>query len=54
MNPSAPGSADRHHLAARFVDGPHVAASDNAEQRLTDVDPELPPAERVRQALRAA
>ena len=45
MNPSAPGSADRHHLAARFVDGPHVAASDNAEQRLTDWLAELEPAQ---------
>ena len=43
--PSAPGDADRHHrLAARFVDGPHVSVSDNAEQRLadwlTDLEPE--------------
>ena len=45
MNPPAPGSADRHHLAARFVDGPHVAASDNAEQRLTDWLAELEPAQ---------
>jgi glutamate-ammonia-ligase adenylyltransferase len=45
MNPSAPGSADRHHLAARFVDGPHVAASDHAEQRLTDWLAELEPAQ---------
>jgi len=45
MNPSAPGSADRHHLAACFVDGPHVAASDHAEQRLTDWLAELEPAQ---------
>ena len=43
MNSSAPGYADRHHLAARFVDGPHVAASDNAEQRLADWLAELEP-----------
>ena len=45
MIPSAPGSADRHHLAARFADGPHVAASDNAEQRLTDWLAGLEPAQ---------
>jgi glutamate-ammonia-ligase adenylyltransferase len=43
MNPSAPGTADRHRLAARFVDGPHVSASENAEQRLGDWLAELEP-----------
>ena len=37
MNASAPGNAERHHqLAARFVEGPYVAAPDEAEQRLGD------------------
>jgi len=37
MNASAPGIAERHRqLAARFVEGPHVAAPDQAEQRLGD------------------
>jgi glutamate-ammonia-ligase adenylyltransferase len=36
MNASAKGAADRHCLAARFVDGPHVSAPDKAEQRLED------------------
>ncbi len=36
MNLSAKGDADRHCLAARFVDGPHVSAPDKAEQRLAD------------------
>ncbi|MGA2287736.1 bifunctional [glutamine synthetase] adenylyltransferase/[glutamine synthetase]-adenylyl-L-tyrosine phosphorylase [Bradyrhizobium sp.] len=36
MNSSADGDADRHRLAARFVDGPHVSAREKAEQRLTD------------------
>lgn len=43
MNPSAPGNADRHRLAARFVDGPHVSAPQNAEQRLGDWLAELEP-----------
>jgi [glutamine synthetase] adenylyltransferase / [glutamine synthetase]-adenylyl-L-tyrosine phosphorylase len=34
MNVSAKGDADRHCLAARFVDGPHVSAPERAEQRL--------------------
>jgi len=34
MNPSAKGDADQQCLAARLVDGPHVAAPDKAEQRL--------------------
>jgi glutamate-ammonia-ligase adenylyltransferase len=36
MNSSAKGDADRHGLAARFVDGPHVSAPEKAEQRLED------------------
>jgi len=36
MSSSAKGDADRHRLAARFVDGPHVSAPDQAEQRLAD------------------
>ena len=36
MTSSAKGDADQHRLAARFVDGPHVSASDKAEQRLKD------------------
>jgi Holliday junction resolvasome RuvABC DNA-binding subunit len=53
--------ADAPHLGAG--DG-HVVARDalvelgysaaEAEQRLAETDPDLPPAERVRQALRAA
>jgi [glutamine synthetase] adenylyltransferase / [glutamine synthetase]-adenylyl-L-tyrosine phosphorylase len=34
MNSSATGDADRHCLAARFVDGPHVSAPDRAKERL--------------------
>jgi glutamate-ammonia-ligase adenylyltransferase len=46
MNSSAPGNADRHRgLAARFVDGPHVSASSDAEQRLKDWLAELEPAQ---------
>jgi glutamate-ammonia-ligase adenylyltransferase len=36
MTPSADGDADRHCLAARFADGPHLSASDIAAQRLAD------------------
>lgn len=36
MNLSAKGDADQQCLAARFVDGPHVSAPENAEQRLED------------------
>ncbi len=36
MTSSAKGDADRHRLAARFVDGPHVSAPGKAEQRLAD------------------
>src|SRR4051794_24148258 len=43
MNSSAKDGADRHCLAARFVDGPCVSAPDKAEQRLagwlTDLAP---------------
>ncbi|WP_375780013.1 bifunctional [glutamine synthetase] adenylyltransferase/[glutamine synthetase]-adenylyl-L-tyrosine phosphorylase [Bradyrhizobium sp. ma5] len=45
MNAAAPGNADRHHLAARFADGPRVAASVSADQRLTDWFAELEPAQ---------
>jgi glutamate-ammonia-ligase adenylyltransferase len=44
MNSPADGDAERHCLAARFVDGPLVSAFDQAEQRLgnwlTDLAPE--------------
>ena len=43
MTSSAKGDADRHRLAARFVDGPHVSAPDKAEQRLADWLADLPP-----------
>ncbi|MGV7216528.1 bifunctional [glutamine synthetase] adenylyltransferase/[glutamine synthetase]-adenylyl-L-tyrosine phosphorylase [Bradyrhizobium sp. UFLA05-112] len=45
MNLSAPGNADKHggSLAARFAEGPHVAASNTAEQRLRDWLAELEP-----------
>ena len=43
MNSSAKGDADRHCLAARFVDGPHVSAPDRAEQRLADWLADLEP-----------
>jgi [glutamine synthetase] adenylyltransferase / [glutamine synthetase]-adenylyl-L-tyrosine phosphorylase len=36
MTPSADGDADRHCLAARFADGPHLSAPDMAAQRLAD------------------
>ena len=36
MNSSAKGDAERHRLAARFVDGPHLSAPAKAEQRLAD------------------
>jgi glutamate-ammonia-ligase adenylyltransferase len=46
MNSSAPGNADRHRgLAAQFVDGPDVSASNRAEQRLGDWLAELEPAQ---------
>jgi [glutamine synthetase] adenylyltransferase / [glutamine synthetase]-adenylyl-L-tyrosine phosphorylase len=34
MTSSADGDADRHRLAARFADGPHLSAPDKAEARL--------------------
>jgi [glutamine synthetase] adenylyltransferase / [glutamine synthetase]-adenylyl-L-tyrosine phosphorylase len=44
MTSSAKGDADRHRLAARFVDGPHLSAAIEAEQRLeswlADLEPE--------------
>ncbi|HTE95410.1 MAG TPA: bifunctional [glutamine synthetase] adenylyltransferase/[glutamine synthetase]-adenylyl-L-tyrosine phosphorylase [Bradyrhizobium sp.] len=43
MNSSAKGDADQHGLAARFVDGPHVSAPDQAEQRLADWLTDLAP-----------
>jgi glutamate-ammonia-ligase adenylyltransferase len=45
MTLSAPGNADTHGvaLAARFAEGPHVAASATAEQRLRDWLAELEP-----------
>jgi glutamate-ammonia-ligase adenylyltransferase len=43
MNSSAKDGADRHCLAARFVDGPCVSAPDKAEQRLADWLTELAP-----------
>src|SRR4051812_28927621 len=45
MNPSAPGNAEGHRLAARFVAAPHVSATHNAEQRLGDWLAELEPAQ---------
>ena len=45
MNASAPGNAERHPLAARFVAGPYVSAPDKAEQRLGDWLSELEPAQ---------
>ncbi|UGY01891.1 bifunctional [glutamine synthetase] adenylyltransferase/[glutamine synthetase]-adenylyl-L-tyrosine phosphorylase [Bradyrhizobium quebecense] len=45
MNAAAPGNADRHLLAARFADGPRVAAPVSADQRLTDWFAELEPAQ---------
>src|SRR5467141_2412828 len=43
MNSSAKADADQHGLAARLVDGPHVAAPDQAEQRLADWLTDLAP-----------
>ena len=43
MNSSAPGNAERHPLAARFVAGPYVSASSNADQALRDWLAELEP-----------
>ncbi len=43
MTSSATGDAEPHRLAARFVDGPHVSASDSTEQRLADWLSDLAP-----------
>ena len=45
MNLSAPGNADKHgmSLAARVAEGPCVAASSTADQRLRDWLAELEP-----------
>ena len=43
MNSSAPGNAEGQGLAGRFIDGPHVAASGNAEQTFRDWLSELEP-----------
>src|SRR6185295_9771453 len=45
MNSSAPGNAEGQVLAARLVGGPHVSASSNAEQLLSDWLSELEPAQ---------
>jgi glutamate-ammonia-ligase adenylyltransferase len=45
MNSSAPGNAEGQGLAARFVGGPHVSASSNAETSLSDWLSELEPAQ---------
>src|SRR3984885_8920397 len=45
MISSAKGDADRHCLAARFVDGPHVSVPDKAEQHLADWLADLEPAQ---------
>jgi len=45
MISSAKGDADRHCLAARFVDGPHVSVPDRAEQHLADWLADLEPAQ---------
>lgn len=43
MTSSADGDADRRSLAARFVDGPHLSASVETEQRLADWLTDLAP-----------
>jgi [glutamine synthetase] adenylyltransferase / [glutamine synthetase]-adenylyl-L-tyrosine phosphorylase len=47
MISSAKDDADRHCLAARFVDGPHVSVPDQAEQHLTDWLSDLGPVQRI-------
>jgi Holliday junction DNA helicase RuvA len=47
------GAGDGHTVARDALVGLGYSAAE-AEQRLADTDPDLPPAERVRQALRAA
>ncbi len=51
---AGPGEETPTHLVARDALVELGYSVLEAEQRLTDVDPELPPAERVRLALRAA
>jgi len=43
MTLSAPGNTDEQSLAARFVEGPYIAASEAAEQRVADWLAELEP-----------
>src|SRR5437868_7094945 len=45
MNSSAPGNAEGQGLATRFVDGPFLSASSNAEQVFNDWLSELEPAQ---------
>ncbi|WP_316228091.1 MULTISPECIES: bifunctional [glutamine synthetase] adenylyltransferase/[glutamine synthetase]-adenylyl-L-tyrosine phosphorylase [unclassified Bradyrhizobium] len=45
MTSSAPGHADGHSLAARFVTGPHVRTPAEAEHRLNDWLADLEPAQ---------
>jgi glutamate-ammonia-ligase adenylyltransferase len=45
MTSSAKGDAERHRLAACFVDGPHAFAPDEARQRLTGWLADLEPAQ---------
>jgi glutamate-ammonia-ligase adenylyltransferase len=45
MTSSADGDADRHCLAARFADGPHLSAPDQAEHLLTDWLADLEPSQ---------
>jgi glutamate-ammonia-ligase adenylyltransferase len=45
MISSADDDADRHRLAVRFADGPHLSAPDKAEQRLADWLADLEPAQ---------
>ncbi len=47
MISSAKGDADRHCLAARFVDGPHVSVPDKAERHLADWLADLEPVQRA-------
>ena len=51
--PPAPGAGDGHVVARdALVELGYTVAE--AEQRLAQIDPDLPPAERVREALKAA
>ena len=50
----APGAGDDAHLVARAALVELGYSVPEAEERLASTDPELPPAERVREALRAA